>query len=124
IESPRGRLFVAVDRDGKLREFDPATGQSTLIEGRPELLVPGGVVRTLPNDGNEFFLIDRRGNLVSYVRDPLVRWKGPRLIANEFSAGSDLVAWRHPDHFLELRLAAVNLRGEACFGRWDPTGWR
>lgn len=120
---PKRSCLFAIDQSGKLWEFDPQTSQPTLVEGRAELLVPGGAVRTMPDEGDELFLIDRRGNLVSYIRDPVVRWKGPQLIGAEFVAGADVVVWRRPDNKRELQVAAVNARGELHAGRLEPNGW-
>lgn len=119
----RDCLF-AVDNDGRLWEFVPGSGQPTLIEGRPELLLPGSAIGLMADEGDELFLIDRRGNLVSYIRDPVSNWKGPRLIGANFMAGAEVTVWRRPDNRSELQLAAVDLHGEALVGRLDPTGWK
>src|SRR5262249_40575028 len=71
----------------------------------------------------ELFLIDRRGNLVSWLRDPLVRWEGPRLIGTEVVAGGDLAVWRRPDNRRELQVGVVNCRGELQVGGVGPGGW-
>jgi hypothetical protein len=122
--SGKRSLLFAVDRDGTLWEVNRETGEKHAVEGRSDRLLPGSAVHTLPGEGNELFLVDRRGNLVSYIRDPVVRWKGPRLIGMEFVAGSDMALWRRPDGGRELQLASVNQRGELYAGRLEATGWR
>lgn len=121
--SKRPSVF-AISRDGTLWEFDPQAAASMKIEARPGLLPPGGTIRSMRDAGDELFLVDRRGNLVSYVRDPVVRWKGPRLIGTGFVAGSDLVVWRRPDNKNDLQVAAVNAAGELEVGRLETHGWK
>jgi hypothetical protein len=117
-------LVFVVDRDGTLWEIHRATGEKQAVEGRADRLLPGSAVRALPGEANELFLVDRRGNLVSYVRDPVVRWKGPRLIGMDFVAGGDVALWRRPDGSRDLQLASVNRRGELYAARQESNGWR
>lgn len=119
----RSSLF-AVDRQGQLWEFNPQTSKKWLIEGRTDLFLPGSNIQTLPEEGNEIFAIDRAGRLVSYVRDPVTTWKGPRLIGTDFVAGTDVAVWRRPDDRQELQVAAVNQAGELQVGRIESSGWR
>lgn len=116
--------IFAVDRVGQFWEINPLTNKKVLIEGRAELFLPGSHVQTLPEEGNEVFAIDRAGRLVSYLRDPVTAWKGPRLIGAEFVAGSDVTVWRRPDNRQELQVAAINQLGELQVGRIEATGWR
>jgi hypothetical protein len=117
-------LVFVVDQDGTLWEIHRASGEKHAVERRADRLLPGSAVRALPGEANELFLVDRRGNLVSYVRDPVVRWKGPRLIGTDFVAGGDVAVWRRPDASRDLQLASVNRRGELYAARQEAAGWR
>ena len=117
-------LLYAVNQQGQLVELDVDASALSVIEQRESAVLPGSAVATRENNGDEIFLVDRRGNLVCYVRDPIRRWRGPQLIGTGFLAGSDLVIWRRPDGAQEDYVAAVNARGELRLARHEPTGWR
>ena len=119
-----GAALFVVDRQGQLWEFNPLTSKKWLIEGRAEMFLPGSHVQTLADEGNEIFAIDRAGRLVSYMRDPVTTWKGPRLIGTDFVAGTDVTVWRRPDNRNEMQVAAVNRAGELHIGRIEANSWR
>ena len=122
-EGSRRRVF-AVSNSGKLVEVDLDSKNFSIVEDRADVVLPGGSVRTLDGQIDELFLVDRRGNLISYVRDPIRSWKGPQLIGNGFVAGSPLVVWRRPDGGKEIYVGGVNARGEMKLARHETTGWR
>ena len=124
VERESTVLIYAVDENGKLVELDLATSAMNVVEDRDDVVLAGGKVRTREANADELYLVDRRGNLVSYVRDPIRRWKGPLLIGMGFQAGSDLVVWRRPDGAQEDYVAAVNARGELRLMRHEAAGWR
>ena len=120
-----GKTFLyAVNQQRQLVELDVAASAVNILEQRDSVVLPGSAVGTRENNGDEIFLVDRRGNLVCYVRDPIRRWRGPQLVGTGFLAGGDLVIWRRPDGAQEDYLAAVNARGELRLARHEPTGWR
>ncbi|MBM4075735.1 MAG: hypothetical protein FJ267_08850, partial [Planctomycetes bacterium] len=116
-------LFI-VGQSGRLWESNLETKAANLVEVRANVVLPGGSIRMLEGQSDEIFLIDRRGNLVSYVRDPVRNWKGPILIGTGFLAGSDLVVWKRPDGGRETYVAAVNGLGEIRISRREKEGWK
>ena len=66
--------MFAVSVSGKLLEIDLATKRHFVVEDHSDVVLPGGSVRTLDGYADEIFLVDRRGSLVSYVRDPIRTW--------------------------------------------------
>jgi|GEM_PF-6973679 hypothetical protein len=124
VENGTRRMMFAISDSGALIEIDRVTRQLTVVENRRDVVLPGGNIETLDGDTNAIFLIDRRGNLVSYVRDPIRVWKGPQLIGTGFLAGSDVIVWRRPDGGRETYVAAVNALGELRFAKQEANGWR
>ena len=122
-DGARRRIF-AVSLSGKLIEVDLDAKSLSLVEGRDDAVLPGGSIRTHEGQADELFLIDRRGNLVSYTRDPIRSWKGPQLIATGFLAGAPLVVWKRPDGSRETYVSAINSRGEVRVARRETAGWR
>lgn len=131
-----GRLLIfAVNQAGELCEIpvvgsDSQTAESTgqplgvPITAGSDFALPGSMVSTLEGNSDEVFLVDRRGNLVSWVRDPIRRWKGPQLIGMGFLPGSDVMLWRRPDGAQELFAAAVNSLGELRLARREAAVWK
>ena len=124
VERESTVLIYAVHENGKLVELDRATSAVSIVEDRDDVVLAGGNMSTRDGNADELYLVDRRGNLVSWVRDPIRRWKGPLLIGMGFQAGSDVVVWRRPDGAQEDYVAAVNARGELRLMRHEPAGWR
>lgn len=124
VDQGSRRLMFAVTQSGKLFEINLSNGRSTRVGERTDLFVPGGNIGTLDGHADEIFLVDRRGNLVSYVRDPIRTWSGPQLIGMGFRAGSDVTLWKRPDGGREIYIAAVNAKGELRLARHEKTGWR
>ena len=124
VERESTVLIYAVHENGKLVELDLATSAVSIVEDRDDVVLAGGNMSTRDGNADELYLVDRRGNLVSWVRDPIRRWKGPLLIGMGFQAGSDVVVWRRPDGAQEDYVAAVNARGELRLMRHEPAGWR
>lgn len=111
-----------------LNSADSATSPSVVApvivcEHRDSLL-PGSFVNTLEGFRDEVFLIDSRGCVVSWVRDPVRTWKGPQLIGTGFLSGSDLAVWQRPDGAREIYVAAVNAAGELRMMKRETQGWR
>lgn len=124
VEADIGPLFFGVDKEGRLHEMDLAEKRDVIVEGRADVLLPGSPVRALSKDGNRIYVVDSRGNLVTYVRDPLTNWSAPRLIGTGFRAGGDLAIWRRPDGGRETWLASVNARGELKYAWQEGENWR
>lgn len=124
LEQGNTLLIYGVNEHSELVELNFRTSEATIVEGRVDAVLPGGGVKIRAENSDELYLVDCCGNLVSYVRDPIRRWKGPLLIGSGFRAGSDLVVWRRPDGALEDYIAAVNARGELRLMRHEASGWR
>ena len=117
-------VIFAANQKGELLELNLTTGEIQVVEVRDEVILPGSSVSSLHGTSNEIFLVDRRGSLVSYLRDPIRRWSGPNLIGSNFLPGSRVVVWIRPDGAREHYVAAVNRLGELRLARHDADGWR
>ncbi|MFO1022779.1 MAG: hypothetical protein U0903_19105 [Planctomycetales bacterium] len=124
VEADIGLLFFGIDKEGRFHEMDLSQKKDVIVEGRPDVLLPGSPVRTLGKDGNRVYLVDTRGNLVVYVRDPLTQWTPPQLIGTGFRAGGDIAIWKRPDGARETMLASINGRGEPKYAREENGNWR
>lgn len=137
VSGPAGaETIFAVDSAARLLELsvpdlnsaDVATSPSVVApvivcEHRDSLLA-GSFVNTLEGFRDEVFVIDSRGCVVSWVRDPVRIWKGPQLIGTGFLSGSDLAVWQRPDGAREIHVAAVNATGELRMMKRETQGWR
>jgi len=105
-------LLIAVDRDGRPVETDLLTGTVTVIDSRADRIEPGAAVHALGSGAETVFVVDRRGGLLVYSRDPVRGWGAPELIADGFVSGSEFAAWTESTpHGTAMHLAAVDRRG-------------
>jgi hypothetical protein len=125
VDSGSRLLELSVpDLNSAVTPTSPSAVAPVIVCEQTDSLLPGSFVNTLDGFRDEVFVIDRRGCVVSWVRDPVRTWKGPQLIGTGFLSGSDPAVWQRPDGAREIYVAAVNAAGELRMMKRETQGWR